>query len=209
MPSLYALGTCLGTEVSEIIKHHFRYTPTKFLELLNYLAEFLKNPERSKTHFFDQQRYATASQECLQLCLCSHQKFSKGAMESAHRDNVLRRSKPSLWIRRLGVHSKIRKGRHHLKRSLKAQLEVRIKAFESFPDNSPEQEYSLSFSYRWALDLLPFFLENSAISLDLVEVLRTCTFTTMGQRFPRRMRLAKGAIPRYLLRAESGVGGKP
>jgi hypothetical protein len=41
------------------------------------------------------------------------------------------------------------------------------------------------------------------ISLELANVLHCCTFTTMGQKFPQRMRLAKEAISRYLLRVES------
>jgi len=176
-------------------------------EYLTYLSGFLENPERSKAHVFDWERYATASKECLQLCLCRQHKLSKGAMESAHRDNALRRSKPSEWIRRLGVHSRIRKGRYYLKVQQQKSLKARITIDEdaSFPDDSPEHEYCQSLSYRWSLDLLPFFLEKSAISLELAEVLRRCIFTPMGQKFPRRMRLAKEAIEKYLLRAESGV----
>jgi hypothetical protein len=72
------------------------------------------------------------------------------------------------------------------------------------PNNRSEREYWRSLSYRCALDVLPFLLEKSAISLELAEVLRGCTFTTMGQRFPRRIRLAKDAITRYLLRVGLG-----
>jgi hypothetical protein len=54
------------------------------------------------------------------------------------------------------------------------------------------------------LDLLPIFLENSANSLELAEVLRGCTFTMMAWKFPWRMRVAKDAIASYLFRVESG-----
>jgi hypothetical protein len=37
-----------------------------------------------------------------------------GATESALRDKALRRHKPSAWIARLGVHSRIRKGRNYV-----------------------------------------------------------------------------------------------
>ena len=127
-------------------------------------------------------------------------------MESGHRDKALRRSKPSAWIARMGVRSRIWKARHHLKGQLEAS--IYIDQYASFPPNSPQHEYFRSLSYRWALDLLPFFLENSAISSDLAEVLRRRTFTTMAQKFPRRSRLAKEAITKYLLRVES-VAGNP
>jgi hypothetical protein len=177
------------------------YTCT--VDFLTYFEELLEDPERSKTYFFDQQRYMIASKESLKLYLCNHRNFSNKVMVS---ENVLRRNKPWLWRGRLGVHSKIRKGRHYFKvrqlESLKCQIAILT---PSFPDHSPEHEYCRFLSYQWALDLLPFFLEKSAVSLELAEALRRCTFTTMAQRFPRRMRLAKAAITRYLLGVESGV----
>jgi hypothetical protein len=180
---------------------------TGTLEFLTYFAKLLENPERSETLVFNQQRYTTASKECLQLCLCNHQNFTKRAWESAHRDKALRRSKPSVWRRRLGVNSRIRKSRHQLKVLQQGLLKARItiNQYASFPDNSPEHEYCRSLSYRWSLDLLPSLLEKSAVSLELAEVLHGCTFTTMGQKFPRRMTLAKEAIAKYLLLNVSGV----
>jgi hypothetical protein len=173
-------------------------------EFLTYLTQLLENPERSGTHVFDQWRYTTAAKECLQLCLCNYRDFFKRATESGHHDRALRRTKPSAWIARMGVRSRIRKGRHHLQVQLKPSMY--FLQHHSFPDNSPKHDYYRSMSYRWALDLLPFFLDNSAISLELAEVLRRRTFTTMAQKFPRRWRLAKEAISRYLLRVESAVG---
>ena len=172
-----------------------------------YFTEFLENPERSKAHVFDQRRYSRASEECLQLSFSNHQTFSKGVVD-AHQDKSSRRSKPSIWIRRLGVHSRIRKGRRRLKFRQRKSLKTRIKLnqYDTFPDGFPEHEYWQSLSYRWSLDLLPFLLERSAISLELTEILRQSTFTTMAQRFPRRARLAKEAITKYLLRVESGLG---
>jgi len=101
----------------------------------------------------------------------------------------------------MGVRSRIWKARH-----LQLKASIYIHQQDSFPEKSPEHEYYRSLSYQWALDLLPFFLENSAISLELAGVLCSCTFTTMSWQFPRRRRLAKEAISRYLLRAESAVG---
>ena len=174
-------------------------------EFLTYFTQLLESPERSGTHVFDQQRYTTAAKECLQLCLCSYRDFSKEATESGHRDKALRRSKPSVWIARMGVHSRIRKGRHNLQ-AFRLKAVRYVAQYISFPENSPEHEYYRSLSYQRALDLLPFFLENSAISLDLAEVLNRCAFTTMAWQFPRKRRLAKEAIPKYLLRVESAVG---
>ena len=174
-------------------------------EFLTYLIQLLENPERSGTHVFDQQRYVTAAKECLQLCLCNYHDFSKKATESGHRDSALRRSKPSAWIARMGSRSRIWKARHHLQVPLKASLYIFQRDF--FPENSPKHEFYRSVSYQWALDLLPFFLDNSAISLELAEVLHRHTFTTMAQKFPRRWRLAKEAILRYLLQVDSAVGG--
>lgn len=200
---LHPLFILYGTEFWGIVELYIEKEVPSHQEFFNYFAGLLEDPERSKTYVFDQQRYVVASKECMQLCLCRHSKFSRGTVEFAYRDKVLRRNKPSLWRRRLGVHSRIRKGRRHLKarqlKSLKAQ---------DYLDNSvpAENEYSRSLSYRWALDLLPSFLEKSATSLGLAEVLRGCTFTTMGLKFPRRMRLAKEAVLKYLLRIDSGVG---
>jgi len=184
--------------------YYFNNTP---LEFFTYLKELLENPERSKTHVFDQQRYVIASKECLQLCLCHHHNFSNKAMESTHRDDALRRNKPWLWKGRLGVHSRIRRGRHRLKVRQGTLLKAQDIYPEqtSFPDTSPEHEHYRSLSYRWALDLLPFFLERSAVSLELADILRGCTFAMMGQKFPWRMRLAKVAITKYLLLVDSGV----
>ena len=187
---------------------YISHDATSTLKFLNYLEELLENSGRSKTHVFDQHRYSIASKECLQICLCNHHHFSNRAVGFTHRDNALRRSKPWLWRRRLGIHSRIEKCRHRFKvqrRKLLKPTIIQIDKYASFPDNSPEHEYCRSLSYRLALDLLPFLLERSAISLKLAEVLRRCTFTTMGQKFPRRMRLAKDARTRYLLRVESGV----
>ena len=171
---------------------------------LTYFAEFLENPERSGTHVFDQQRYTTAAKECLQLCLCSSLIFSKGAMESGHRDRALRRSKPSAWISRMGVRSRIRKSRHHLE--VRQCQSLVIDGYSPFPDNSPEHEYCQSLSYQWGLDILPFLLEKSAISLELAKLLHGCSFAKIAWEFPRKVKLAKKAIARYLLRAESVVG---
>jgi len=172
-----------------------------------YFVELLESPERSGTYIFDQKRYATAAKECLQMYLCSHRNFSKGAAEFACRDKALRRSKPWDWVARLGVHSRIRKGRHHFRilrrQSTKAQIDFYRK--NSFPENSPQHQLYRSLSYQWALDLLPFLLEKSAVSLELANVLRGCTFVMMAWEFPRSMRLAKGAIGKYLLRVDSTV----
>ena len=177
-------------------------------EFFSYLTGFLENPERSAPSFFNQQRYMAAAKECLQLYLCSHRNFSKGATVSALRDKGLRRGKPLAWITQLGTHRRIRKGTHRLKvrqrKSLKAK--IYISQYASFPKASPHHDYYRFLSYRWALDLFPFLLEKSAISLELAELLQDCTFTTMARGFPRRMRLAKEAIEKYLLRVEAVVG---
>ena len=87
------------------------------LEFLTYFKEFFENPERSRlgTHAFDHRRYVTAAKECLQLCLCSHRKFAKGATEPDCRDKVLLKNKTWAWKARIGVHRRIRKSRYHLK----------------------------------------------------------------------------------------------
>ena len=180
------------------------------LEFLPYLSELLENTERSGTSFFDQQKYTIASKECLQLYLCSHHNFSKKAPESSQGDKALRRSKPWAWISRLGVHSRIWKARNHVKIQQRKHLsdltthQIRQHA-ASFIRNPSEHEYQ-SLAYQWALDLLPFLLERSAVSLELADVLHNCTFTTMAQKFPRSTRLAKAAINKYLLQVEESAG---
>jgi len=177
-------------------------------EFFPYLAELLENSGRSGTVSFDQQRYATAARECLQLCLHNHPSFSMGATERTLRDKTLRRHKPSAWITRLGVHSRIQKSRNYIKvRQGKSFKRSFIREHpSSLPKNSPKYEHCRSLSYQWALDLLRFFLAKSAISLELAKALRCRTFAMMAQRFPRRMRFAKEAIERYLLRVESVEG---
>jgi hypothetical protein len=168
-------------------------------EFCDYFAELLENPDRSGTHVFDQERYATAAKECVELCLCSPRNFSKVAIEVSC-DKGLRRSKPWVWIVRLGIHSRIRKARQHLARQQK--MRTVVDQYASLPENSPKHEYYRSMVYKWALYLLPFLLEKSGISLELAEVLRGCTFATVAHSFPRKRRLAKEAITKYLLRIE-------
>ena len=122
-------------------------------------------------------------------------------LESDHRDKALRQSKPFVWIRRLGVHARIGKSRRQLNVWQWKLLErqIRIDQHASLAVDSPEYEYYWSLVYRWKLDLLPFLLERSSISLELVGVLRRCTFARIAQKFPRRTKLAKEAITRYLL----------
>jgi hypothetical protein len=204
---LYPLSTLPGMEFWEIMEVCFSAILGGH-EFLNYFMEFLENPKQSKAHVFDQQRFVAASEECLQLCLSSHHKFSKKVANTAPWDNALRRSKPFVWISRLGVHSRIRKGRHQL--DVRQWKQLKAQYFypwvTSFPDDSPEHEYHRALVYQCALDLLPCFLEKSPISLELAEVLHRCTFTTMAQKFPRRLRLAKEAITKYILWVESAVG---
>jgi hypothetical protein len=174
-----------------------------------YFVELLESPERSGTHIFDQKRYATAAKECLQLYLCSHRDFSKGATEFACHDKAICRSKPWAWVARLGVHSRIRKGRRHFKALQRHSIEDWRRPYPwgyTFPENSPEHRHYRFLSYRWALDLLPFLLEQSPVSLELADVLRGHTLAMMAWRFPRSMRLAKEAIGKYLLRVDSAVG---
>jgi len=172
-----------------------------------YFADLLENPRRSGTGSFDQQRYATAAKECLQLYLHSHHSFSMGATESALRDKALRRYKPSAWRARLGVHSRIRKGRNYMKVQQGKKFSERFFMQGSSPRiNSPTHEQFRSMAYQWALDLLPFLLQRSAISLELTKALHCHTFAMMAQIFPRRMRLAKEAIARYLAWAGSALG---
>ena len=187
-----------------------RHGFTSFIpEFFTYFAELLENPGRSGTGSFDQQRYATAARECLQLYLYSHHIFSMGAAESTLHDKALRRHKPFAWVAQLEVHRRIRKGRNYVnvqqgKKFFNSWF-IREYPF-SLPKNSPEREHCQSLSYKWALDLLPFLLEKSAISLELAKALRCRTFAMPAQRFPRRMGLAKEAIARYLLRVESVEG---
>ena len=158
-----------------------RYSPNSYCwisgtrQFFVYFTELLENPERSGTHTFDQWRFATAAKGCLQLCLCNHQSFSKGAREFAHHDNALHRNQPWVWIGQLGVHSRIRKGRHNLKVQQHKSFfknDIVIDQYSSFPENSLKEEYCRSLIYKWLLDMLPFLLEKSGISLELAKVLR-------------------------------------
>ena len=174
---------------------------------LPYFKTLLESPERSGIYALDQWRYVAAAKECLQLCLCNRRKFSKRATQFACRDKVFLRNKPWAWKARLGVYSSVRKSRRYLQ--VRQWESIPICQHASFPANSPEDQYYRILSYKWRLDLLPVFLEKSAISSELADMLRTRTFTTMAQRFPRRMRLVREAIAAYSLRVEqSAVGGQ-
>ena len=118
-------------------------------EFFAYFVELLENPERSGSHAFNQHRYATAAKECLQLCSCSHHKFSKGPTdsESALHDKILRRNKPWAWKARLGVYSRIRKAIRHLTVRRWKSLKPRswtdaIDQYASFTPSSFKHEYS-------------------------------------------------------------------
>ena len=194
-------------EFSGIISTDTAFTGTR--EFLAYFIELLENPERSGTRAFDQQSYTTAAKECLQLWLCSHRKFSNEATESACRDRELRRNKPWTWRARLGIHSRTRRAARHLTVQRRKLLKSRRKVVSQFPSPplSPSEHEDYQFlAYQWGLDTLPFLLEESAISLELADVLRTRTFAMMAQESPREMKSAKAAITAYLLRVESVVG---
>jgi len=75
--SLHPLFILYGTEFWGIMGLYVEKETPSHQDFLNYFADLLENPGRSKTHVFDQQRYVTTTKECLQLCLCSHSKFSK------------------------------------------------------------------------------------------------------------------------------------
>ena len=172
-------------------------------EFLAHFTELLENPERSGAYAFDQHKYATAANECLQLYLCNHRTFSKGAPYLAYHDRVLLKKKPWKWKVRQGTHSRILKARWESFKRIKTQDTIYQRPY--FPLSSSEQEHYRSLAYEWALDLLPIFLDKSAISLELADVLRTCTLRR-AQQFQQKMRLAKKAITTYLLRVNSAVG---
>ena len=194
--------------LDRIIYHNQTIYVPSTPEFFGYLTEFLESPERSGTHIFDQKQYATAAKECLQLYLCNHYNFSKGATDFAYHDNKMRRSKPWEWIVRLGVHSRIRKGRHHFKFLQCQSIGALGSIYQEhlFPKNAPEHQYYQSLSYQWALDLLPFLLEKSVVSLQLADLLHGCTFAWMAWEFPQQMQLVKKAITRYLSWVESAAG---
>jgi hypothetical protein len=200
---LHPLFILHGTEFGGLMDLYVEKEVPSHQEFFNYFAGLLEDPQRSKAYVFDEQRYVAASKECMQLCLSRRSTFSRGTVEFAHRDNVLRRNNPSQWRSRLGVHSRIRKARRHVKARQLKSLQAQDYLDHSVPT---ENEYSRSLSYRWGLGLLPSFLKKSATSLELAEVLRGCTFTTMGLKFPRRMRLAQEAVFEYLLRIDSWLG---
>ena len=104
---------------------------------------------------------------------------------------------------RLGVYSRIRKSRRYIQ----VQQHLPFVPFhhDPFSERSPKDEFCRSLSYRWTLDVLPFLLERSEISLELAQALRGCTFAMMASGFPRSVRLAKKAMAKYLLRVESAV----
>jgi hypothetical protein len=180
------------------------------LEFPTYFMEFLENPKQSGTHVFDQQCYAIATKECLQLCLCSYHHFSRRVIESAFGDKMLHKHKPWAWRGRLGVHSRIRKSRHWLRVKQHKKIKTRCNnsEFLSFSKEDLKNVYYLSLVYKWALDLLPLLLERSTISLELAKMLDSCTFTMMALDFAWRLRVAKDAMRRYILQVES-VMDKP
>ena len=174
------------------------------VDFLHYFTDLLENPGRSGTHAFDRQSYATAAKECLHLYLCNHHRFSKGATDSDFHDRVLLRNKPWAWKVRLGTHS------HRIPKALRGWKSFETPYILQDPPlalSSSKHEIYRSLAYEWALDLLPIFLEESAISLELADVLRSCSFTTIAQQFGRKMMLARKAIETYLLRVDSAVGG--
>ena len=182
-------------------------------EFLTYFMKLLENPKQSGTLAFDQHRYATAAKECLQLWLCSHCKLLKGATGLAYHDSVLLRNKPWAWKARLGVHSRIWSARKAMRNPTFLQSMDDAGTIDqdgSFIQSSSGHDFYRFLVYRWGLDLLPFLLEKSEISLELANILRTHTFTLMAwQKFPRRLRMVREAISTYLLRVEESVVGGP
>ena len=61
---------------------HSVTTQHGIVEFCAYFAEW------SGTHVFDQQRYATAAKNCLELCLYNHRNFSKGGLKDSGGSNL-------------------------------------------------------------------------------------------------------------------------
>jgi len=89
---------------------------------------------------------------------------------------------------------------HHFKALQRQSIEAMITVQDCpFPENAPEYQHYQFLLYRWALDLLPFLLEKSAVSLELADVLHGSTFAMITQIFPWKRRLVKEVIARYLV----------
>ena len=98
-------------------------------------------------------------------------------------------------------HGRVRKSRHREGRKFKA-----TRRFASFDPDWLNNESWRSMVCEWALDLLPLLLGRSAVSSEMTDVLRGCTFAMIGIEFLRKMKVAKVFMRRYILRVESAVG---
>jgi hypothetical protein len=171
-------------------------------EFCAYFAKLLKNPGRSGTHVFDQQRYATAAKECLELCLCSHHNFSKGTVEftcykGAPEEQTLGVDSPD-WGSTAGY------GKPGSIWFDCGQLSINMLPFlKPLPSTNTTDPWRTNGHWMCSHS----FWRNRTFRLELADVLRRRTFTTMAYSFPRRRRSAKEAITKYLLRVESAVGG--
>ena len=61
-----------------------------------------------------------------------------------------------------------------------------------FLKNSPEDEYCQSLCYQWVLNLLPFFLERSALSLELATCIVQLYFCNDGMGISTENEVGQG-----------------
>lgn len=166
------------------------------IEYLEYLCDLLEKPERSGAYTLDGQMFASAVRDCLDFYLCNRRLLQKRRSRCDRWHYRMRRTTP--WLHRvrfgtLNVYHQKRPGRKT--RVFNPSRGSRRVAFPGV------EGYQLA-SYEWALMVLPFFLENSVVSLELADYLSHSTFSIVSVRFPHLTRLAKVAISTYSIRAQ-------
>ncbi|KIM37526.1 hypothetical protein M413DRAFT_257021 [Hebeloma cylindrosporum] len=171
------------------------------IEYLKYLYNLLEEPKRSGIYALNAQTFAGAVMECLSLYLCNRAFFQKRRSRFEPWRARRRRTSPWLWRMRFGPCNIYH--RNHPK----AGTFDRRRG--SRPVASPGLEDYQVALYEWALIVLPFFLENSAVSPDLAEHLSRSTFSINSVRFPYLTRRARLAISTYLLRVKVSQGELP
>jgi len=140
--------------------------------------------------------FANAVRDCLELYLCNGQlKFWKRQSQfDRWYAGQMRRATPWIWGVRFGTRSI-----YHPKRpgkNAKSFSTCRVSLPVAF---SGVEGYQLAL-YKWALIVLPSFLESSELSLELADYLGHSTFWMVSVRFQYLTRLAKVAISKYSMR---------
>ena len=168
----------------------FKSVERNYLELL---ADYLEDERKSGIYALTGVRYASATIFFLEYTH-SHLKQETRSKNSLHKHNR-RRNTPWMWQQQIGKRSlreKFRVIRRNLPLVADGEIEPSIR--DKRPIEIP--------AFRFALECLLHVIPRSSRSEELINCALRHTFGPLSRRYPRRTKLVKRELDKYLARME-------